>query len=620
MAIRNARPVTFRARGVSDTIDGTNAAAGMMTALSNLIPLPQTQDNWGPRAASTQLTAFAGFSTPARGEALFASGTRLYGFIQSARFAGHSEPFIYDTLAAAFITIAGVTAGNTPVSTANTGDWTPPTVDQIGAYVLFTHPGFTLPNAFGWLDMTGFTSATLTGNTHTSTTLDTLSTNVLLAGWQPGMTISSSAGDIPAGTRIVSIAAGGLSLVLSAAASGSNAGATLTVAGGTFAAPLWAAGNTNINPLAAVATAVAQYAGSACFAVNTVSPPSAAVVFSDAGNPLSQTNISQTVTFRNTLPVTALKGLPLNTLTGGIIQSLIAFQGAAAVQQLTGTPILNTLFVNTLNDATGTLAPNSVVSTPTGLLFAAPDGIRRIDFNANISPAIGRRGQGISTPFIFAVNPSRMAAAYNESVYRISVVNGAVVGTPTQEWWFHLDDNRWSGPHTFPATIIAATQIPHGFALFASGINAKLWSSSSQAATSATFVENGVQMTYDWQTSLLPDNQQMSENSLGETAIAIAIPAQQTAQFDFTNERGVVLGQVQLRGPPNPAALWGTAVWGLAVWGAGATYYQQQRLPWPAPIVFKQGQLSIIGNCAAGLQIGNVYMKYEPLGYMLLAG
>src|SRR5262249_40926441 len=158
--------------------------------------------------------------------------------------------------------------------------------------------------------------------------------------------------------------------------------------------------------------------GSACFAVNTVSPQSAAVVFSDAGNPLVVTNASQVVTFQNGLPITALKGMPLGAqITGGLVQSLMAFQGVTAVTQNLGAPATTNLTLNVLNDVTGTLGPNTIATTPKGMLFAAPDGIRRIDQFAQIKSVIGRRGQGISAPFIFAVNPSRMCADYNEGVY-----------------------------------------------------------------------------------------------------------------------------------------------------------------------------------------------------------
>lgn len=68
---------------------------------------------------------------------------------------------------------------------------------------------------------------TATGNTHTSTLIDTLSANVNTLGWYPGMPITGT--DVPASTRILSIAANGLSLILTAAATGTHSTSTFTV-------------------------------------------------------------------------------------------------------------------------------------------------------------------------------------------------------------------------------------------------------------------------------------------------------------------------------------------------------------------------------------------------------
>lgn len=78
-------------------------------------------------------------------------------------------------------------------------------------------------------DSASFSNATLTGSTHTSTTVNTLSGNALTTGYSAGDYITDSSGDIPAGTTISSVAAGGASLVLSQAATGTHSGDTLTV-------------------------------------------------------------------------------------------------------------------------------------------------------------------------------------------------------------------------------------------------------------------------------------------------------------------------------------------------------------------------------------------------------
>lgn len=547
MPIANATSVTFKATGCSDTFDGTNSQPGAMAALTNLIPAPQTRDAWVGRPASTPAAAFIDFVAPMFVEALFNNGNRIYGFIQSGLNAGHSQPFIFDIATETFVAISGITGANTPVSTVNTGEWIPPTIDLVGGYVIFTHPGFDgATHFFGWLDMTG--------------------------------------------------------------------------GGGTFAAPAWNAGNTATHALAAVPTAVAQYAGSACFAVNTTSPQSAAVVFSDAGNPLTVTNASQVITFQNGLPVTALKGMPLGAqITGGIVQSLMAFQGETAITQILGTPALTNVTLNVLNDVTGTQAPNTICTTPKGMLFAAHDGIRRIDQYANIKAVIGRRGQGITLPFIFAVNPSRMCAAYNEGVYRISVQNGNALNQPTQEWWYHEDDDLWTGPHTFPATVITATPLPHVFTMATQITPAALWDSAVVADTSASFVENGSQLTFLWQTALWPDNGGVGMNALGQTNVAVQFTAGQNMVVSLINDYGALLDQVMLVPRSTlSSGIWGEMLWGSGVWGASTLPLREVPVLWNQPNVFKQGAMRITGVSSYSLKLGNAYAMVERVPYSIL--
>ncbi len=78
---------------------------------------------------------------------------------------------------------------------------------------------------FGWAYNASF-SATPTGDTNTSTSI----TNVATANrYAVGMSITSSAGDIPANTTITAIS--GTTLTISNAATGSNVGVTLTITG-----------------------------------------------------------------------------------------------------------------------------------------------------------------------------------------------------------------------------------------------------------------------------------------------------------------------------------------------------------------------------------------------------
>jgi hypothetical protein len=636
MPLRRAKALTFRPKTVTDAVDSTNAEPGSLMAAADLIWSMHTRSVLVPRPAAYVLSP-----TPATGELLQTIGTQIYGFMPSSRFPGHSEPFLIDEATGIPVPIQGVTAANTPMTAPTAGDWTPPTFTAVGAYRLFTHPGFALPNAFGWLDMTGFADSTTGDLTASSTQIINLGKDVNSDGWRAGQVINDSAGLIPAGTRIASIALDGLSLTLTQAAVGAAVGDTFSVLGGTPSYPLWAAGNTSINPLPAVPAAVSQFNGRAYFAVASGIP------FTDDLDPLIRTNASQALTFDNGVDVTAFGTIPFNTTAGGIIQSLLVFQGDTAIQQITGDPATSNLSKNLLSEI-GTLAPNAIVSTPVGVVFVAPDGLRVVQKDGTVSPPIGADGDGVALPFINAVFPSRMCASYNEDVIRISAtyndsIGGSVVSQEVSaEWWFHIKLKAWSGPHSFPAAQIAPLDGPrtrHGHVMFA--LNAPgLWFSNTRPMIDSSYTENGVPLTGTYRTSLLPDNELMFMNGMNETTVMISLPPGETAQVLAVDDKRSLLDSVAITGAtppagvwgqmvwgvnqwggPKPAAgIWGTMVWGQSTWGdsgAGGALLAQRLVPWDREVVFKQVSISIAAPSSPAVAIGNLYMRYQITGYTL---
>jgi len=770
--LRNAHVVTFKPRGVTDSIDGTNAEQGQPQAPTSLlsgrdiVPSMHTRDVWVPRPASFKLFDFSTFTGPVAGEALFEIGNRVYGFIATQRFPGHSEPFCYDFSINGFIPISGVTEANTPLSIPTTGDWTPPTITRVAAWTLFTHPGFRLPNAFGWLDQTNFTD-TATGDTgfndfggvwDTSfwdasdslwaavspaggTVISNLSKNVLNAGWRPGQVITDSAGAIQVGTTIVGISADGLSIELSMTTTGPPVvGDVLVVTGGTTMHPRWAAGNTDANPLPGVATAVSLFNGRAEYAVDN------AVLFSDSGDPLERSSADQAVTIQNGLQITALATIPFNNATqiGGVVNALLLFQADGGIWQVTGDPVTKNLAFNFLSPL-GTLAPLTISTCPLGLFFIAPDGLRLIQLDGTVSTPISANGQGVAAPFINAQFPSRMVAAFNEDVYRVSVTGETTIGgspvpaVVSSEYWFHMKLQAWSGPHTFPAKLItpsdrAATN--HGFLMFPLVVNSssgsgivldpsggivvdasggivlapgavpEIWFSNTRPLIDSAYIEDGRQMTVTYATTLLPDTLQMFENMVVETAIMIGLappgsfsvqrsglwdqaiwdrdvwpglpdgvwdqaiwdqglwaasigslwdqaiwdgdlwdatatpvsPPQpspsiripgQIATVKAIDEAGETIAQTEIAGfaplpggtalPGAAPGIWDQAIWDQSLWGAspGGAIVTQRRAAWPQPVVFKQMVLQVTVESSPHVAIGNVYMRYQQLGYMI---
>ena len=380
------------------------------------------------------------------------------------------------------------------------------------------------------------------------------------------------------------------------------------------AAIVWHGGNTTTTLLPTPPTAVKQFFNRAYFIVN---PPTGqpAAYFTDVLT-LTITDPTHIITFGDNVNLTALGALPLNSqLTGGVNQSLIVFKGAAQMWQILGDAALssNPLNVNAMNVATGTLAPNSICPTPKGLAFIAPDGLRVIDFSGTISDPVGDAGSGVTVPFIFALSPSRMAAACSGKVFRVSVQNGNATGSPNQEYLYDIPRGVWSGPHSFPASQIKVYN--NTFIMAPIGVTAKLFQSDAAQSSTSTFVENGVQMTLGWVTSMLPDTQQMAENAMIETTVNIALAAGVTMTVQSGDENGAIYNSVSVVGPAQ-TTVWGGFVWGLAQWQGAANALSPRQIKWTIPIVFRRLYVSVTSNCASGLRIGDLYMRYQQLGYL----
>lgn len=683
------RPLRWVPRSLTDSIDGTNSAPGAMQQLANLVACPSMRGAWVPRSASLPLATFAGAAGPGVPNGLLQVGTLVYGMIPETigTYMGLDVPFCFNRLTSSFETIGGLTVAGLPTSPSPSGDWTPPSMAQVGPRIIITHPGFAggVDPFFGWLDVSGFTSSSVTGSTNTSKTITGLSTDVLQAGWAVGMTITDAAADLPAGTVITGIAVASLDLnttatmdgtntlntvasltgvvvgstitgygiplgtlvqslpgsskvvmtqaatisgtlqginfsgattvSVSQAATGSNS-TTFTVSGGTLAAPLYGSGNTNTNPLPTVPTCVANFNGRAYFGC-----PKNGLKFSDSLNPCQITYASQGLNPANGLDFTALAGLPETQVIGGIIQALIGFQGPTQMQQITGDPATGNLALNELGTGIGTTAPNTVCQTTMGLAFISSAGLRFVSPTGSVTDPVGANGMGVAVPFQNAVAPTRMCAAFADGVLRISVQNGAKPGQPFEEYWLDFSSKAWSGPHSFPAALIVAGQGgTGGFAIAPIGVSGKLFSGSAIPLASDSYIENGVALSWRYETALLPEASDFTMHKIVDTAITGSLPGNESWTVQPLTETGAVLDTVTLAGPNQGAPLWGTAIWGQFLWGGGgASVLQQQPVFWHLPIIFKQASFLIAGSSALGTIIGNLNLRVQDLGYFIQA-
>jgi hypothetical protein len=544
-----------------------------MTALTNLIPDPTTKNLWQCRPAAALAVDLAA-PPPAGGgmggasfiSGWMSSGTRIYGMV--SMLDGRDHPFCYDYGTRQLLPISGVATANLPLSPQQTGPWTPPHLELIGAQIIVTHPGFTGTGGayFGVIDVT-----------------------------DPFH-------------------------------------------------PTWSATNTSPTPLFFPPTWVSNFNGRAYYLVNPPGGVQPAAYFSDELLPLQITNPSQILTFEDNEPLTVSAGLALNNQLGGIIQALMVFKGVSNIYQITGDFALGTLARNSLNVATGTLAPNSVQSSEKGLFFMSPEGIRVIDFQANVSDPLGADGVGVTTPFIFALTPSRVCAAFNAGIYRIQVQNGAVTVipgpgkpavNPQQEWWFDAVRTLWSGPHTTNTSLELPWQ--NSFFVTLQGAGAKIFKSDPVQSNVSSFVENGTPLTFNWQTAPLPDTDQMAEVAMVQTTLHMAlaatkfhgpwssgwslgfgpetVDASSVVTVKAVDQRLFVLDTVQLWSLSD-ATIWGQFNWGQATWGGKPDPLFPRRLDWHFPIVFRRMFIAATGTSNRSIKIGRLHLRYQILNYL----
>lgn len=473
----------------------------------------------------------------------------------------------------------------------------------------------------------GTFSLNTTGDTHSNTTLDNLaSTTGVAAGMivtGPGILANTWVQSVDSSTQVtlsqaaIATAAGvainfsgGGTITMSANATATNNLVALTVTGGTASAPLWGAGNTNTNPLSDVPKCTCGFNGRAYFGVGPF------LVYSDPLNPLQVSLASQALVLGDSNSITALFGTPLaSQLTGGIVQSLTAFKGAGPMFQITGDVATGDLKQNYIQGSVGTLAPRTIAGTPYGTAFMAADGFRILQLNGTVSPPIGSDGSGVNTPFLNAVFPSRMCAAYDEGIYRITVTNGDATGDPTVEYWLDMDSQRWSGPHSFPATAIYQLESESSFLLVPLGIPASIWQSDVLPVVGSTYVENGTVLQCTYRTVLLPDNAQGAFNRVVQANLAAALSSTELFLVSVVDDTGMTLGTYSFGGFGSPGSVWGAFLWGAGTWGGDNASLRQYTLRFAEPLFFRQAYVDIAFKAADDVAIGNLYVKLQPLRF-----
>lgn len=373
----------------------------------------------------------------------------------------------------------------------------------------------------------------------------------------------------------------------------------------TPASPSWNAGNTSTNALPSVPTACATFNNRTRFVCGS------SVYYTDTLD-LTMTNSDQSQSLGDYTSVLALCPLAVSNQNNAIAQGLLAFK-ADSIFLITGDPVLSNLGSNLITPSVGTAAPRSVVPTPYGVYFMANDGIRNINFLAQLSEP----DEDLALPFIYAVTPSRVAAAFNADVYRICVQNGAAASSPFQDYWYNFRRKAWTGPHTFAYDTIVP--LSNDFALASNSVVGKMWNSftvQGHDGAGDSFTENGTALSWTYEPAPITDFDNVFANETLISTIEMAVPAVgDTYTFIAQNESGTALATGTISGGSSEP-VWGSFKWGAANWGASISGLQPYNIPWDGLIVTNRLAINASGPSALGFKISSFHNLHKRLNYL----
>jgi hypothetical protein len=527
--------------GIVDAFDSSAYFKGACRAITNLIFDQSNRDVVVSRPGVTQLTNFPGFNTPGFVSIQQVIGTRIYGMLRTARNPGHDEPFVYDIPSGLFIAVSGVLLANTPLSPATVGPWTPPTMANVGVFVIITHPGFSGVGTdfFGVIDITN------------------------------------------------------------------------------PAAPAWSSQALTTNALTVIPTNVANFNNRAYFSFANK------LAYSDTLT-LVRTLATQQLTVGDDGKITALSGLPISTTSSGIIGALMIFK-ENQTWQLTGDTVTSNLTLTFASLTIGTKSPRSLAQSPQALYFASASGPYFIDPFGTVrvlTHTVQDTDPDIQQPFINATEPTRTAASYAGSIYRICIPTRIEPSATRADFWWDEHRRRWHGPHTFPYDCASYNGLD--FILSDVAHPGMLIKSQSQGQSGTVYGDLGVPNASTVLTCTFPKTNRMTQKQVVESTQELSASGGSVVyNIDAMDEQGNSLDSIALS--ITPGGLVWTASPGLPLWGGGGVWSNAFKiphvysLPWTKPLVFQKMAIQIMSSPSSNtVQIGTHFARYQDTGYMNL--
>lgn len=552
-------PVALFPRGVSDTLAGDTAPAGMMAQMVNLIPDASTRSLWQCRPAAVILNNIANLIPSPNGfiSVVLVIGTRLYGMISSTTFPGRDQPFCFDIQANLLVPITGMTQQNLPGNAPAAGPWTPPQMTLCGSKIIISHPGYVggAGAFFGVIDTLHQNALTYTGTNTAPVALIFPPSFVLTfngrvfflvnpPGQQPAAYMSDSlnATSITNANQILTF---GDNVALTCAG---RLGLSNQVIGGVVQAIMIFKGLENM------------YQVTGDYALGNL----AVNVLNSATGTLAPNSLTST---EKGLMFTAPDGIRLIDFDGNVDDPIGA-------------------------DGQGVTIPFYNILNPSRACAAYNNGIYRIQLQNGAVPGNPQQEwwydsvrQVWSGPHTTAV--SLIIAYQNTFILTRQTSGGKIFRSDTVQ--------------TYLSTFVEDT-----FAL------KWLYQTSTFPDDSKMCEFCNIEATLHMQ---LPPSSNLGNPWSSGWSSGFGPGDAGHIQVKFMDQNFTVLDTVFVNSRKR-GSLWGVFKWGVDDWGGAADNLYPRRLSWHFPIVFRRGIIQANGLSSSQLKIGEVRMRIQDLGYL----
>ena len=98
--------------------------------------------------------------------------------------------------------------------------------------------------------------------------------------------------------------------------------------------------------------------------------------------------------------------------------------------------------------------------------------------------------------------------------------------------------------------------------------------------------------------------------------LSVSLTEDAVADLAAVSDFGEVLARASVTGEAT-ATLWNEFNWNEALWNGSGSIFRQRLVAWTKPLVFKQADIMVEGQSDANVRVGNLYMRYQRLGYTL---